>query len=78
MKVRSPIFCPARRCATWVDIDMLSWPPATTTVESPSIRCCAPSATALSPEPQTWFTVKADDSIGSPARIADCRAGFWP
>ena len=37
-----------------------------------------PSATALRPEPQSWFRPQAVFSCGTPALIAACRAGFWP
>ena len=57
---------------------MLSCPPATTIVSSPSTMCCAPSATARSPEPQTWLMLQAALSFGRPALICACRAGFCP
>ena len=57
---------------------MLSWPPAATMSASPSMMCWAPSATARRPEPQTWFSDHAALSIGRPALICACRAGFWP
>ena len=60
MKFRSPIFCPARRCAACIDSDMLSCPPATTIASSPSMMCCAPSATALQP--------RAADLVDAPGR----------
>src|SRR5215468_2887466 len=34
--------------------------------------------TALSPDPQTLFTVSAATVSGRPPRSAACRAGFWP
>ena len=40
--------------------------------------CCMPSATARSPEPQSWFRPQAVTSFGTPAAIAACRAGFCP
>jgi hypothetical protein len=46
---------------------MLSWPPATTILEEPSWICWAPSATALSPEPHSWFMPQAGASTGMPA-----------
>ncbi len=57
---------------------MLSWPPATMTSASPARIACAASITALSPDPHTLFTVNAGTLFGIPARIAACRAGFWP
>ena len=57
---------------------MLSWPPATTMLSSPSVMCWAPSATALRPEPQTWLIPQAALSFGSPALMCACRAGFCP
>ena len=38
----------------------------------------APSITALSPDPQTLFTVRPAASMGIPALIIACLAGFWP
>ena len=57
---------------------MLSIPPATTRPESPRRIAWSASMTALSPEPQTLLTVVAPTDVGSPAKIAACRAGFWP
>ncbi len=78
MNGRSPIFWPWRRFCAWVLSDMLSCPPAATMSASPSMMCCAPSATARRPEPQTWLMPQAALSIGRPALICACRAGFWP
>ena len=55
-----------------------SCPPATTMSESPCAMACAPSMAALRPEPQTLLMVIAGTMSGNPARIAACRAGFWP
>src|SRR5687767_7895876 len=57
---------------------MFSWPPATTTSESPLAIACAPSMAAFRPEPQTLLMVMAGTMSGSPAQIAAWRAGFWP
>ena len=57
---------------------MLSVPPATTTSASPQRTACAASITALSPEPQTLFTVCAGTDSGSPALMEAWRAGFMP
>ena len=57
---------------------MLSWPPAMTIRDEPDWICWAPSATALSPEPQSWFMPQAGASTGMPAAIEACRAGFCP
>ena len=58
------------------DIDSI--PPATATCRWPALIACAASMTALSPEPHTLLRVKAGVSLGIPARIMACRAGFWP
>jgi len=55
-----------------------SWPPATTTSESPFAIACAPSIAALRPEPHTLLIVIEGIISGRPARIAAWRAGFWP
>ncbi len=57
---------------------MLSCPPATTMLLSPVRICCAPSATARRPEPQSWLMPKAVLLSGMPASIAALRAGFCP
>ena len=44
---------------------MLSWPPATTMALSPVRICCAASATARRPEPQTWLMPKAVFVVGN-------------
>ncbi len=36
---------------------MFSMPPASTTSESPSAICCAPSCTAFIPEPHAMLTL---------------------
>src|SRR5712691_77692 len=72
---RSPQRAPGRRNGAPL---MLSVPPATTTSASPHRSACAASITAFSPEPQTLFTVWAGTDSGSPALMADCRAGFMP
>ena len=67
MNFTSPILVPSRRCeqcGAWL---MLSWPPATTTLEEPSSICWAPSATARRPEPHSWFMPQAGASTGMPA-----------
>ena len=53
-------------------------PPATTHCSSPALIAWAASMTALSPEPQTLFTVIAGIVPGRPAWIAAWRAGAWP
>ncbi len=53
-------------------------PPATTRRASPARIAWAASMTALSPEPQTLFTVRAGMVAGSPALTAACRAGACP
>src|SRR5688572_12796884 len=53
-------------------------PPATTRSASPALIACAASITALSPEPQTLFTVTGGIDGGSPAWSAAWRAGFCP
>ena len=69
---------PLRRCAAcWLWL-MLSWPPAMTMFAAPDWICWAPSATARSPEPQTWLMLHAGLSTGMPAAMDACRAGFWP
>jgi hypothetical protein len=55
-----------------------SWPPATTSSESPLAIACAPSIAACSPEPQTLLIVIAGTMYGMPALIAAWRAGFCP
>ena len=50
--------------------DMLSMPPATMTLASPALICVVASITALSPEPQTLFTVVHGTLFGIPAPIA--------
>jgi hypothetical protein len=67
MKLRSPIFCPARSGAAWGESVMFSCPPAATMDASPSMMCWAPSATARRPEPQTWLMPQAALSLGRPA-----------
>src|SRR5579872_871318 len=57
---------------------MLSCPPAMTMPASPSRICCAPSATARRPEPQSWLRLQAGLSRGTPAATAAWRAGPWP
>jgi hypothetical protein len=42
----------------------------------PSAICCAPTATARKPEPQTWFNPQAGVSTGMPTPIDAWRAGF--
>jgi hypothetical protein len=46
---------------------MFSCPPAAMMEASPSMMCCAPSATARRPEPQTWLIDQAALSFGRPA-----------
>src|SRR3954471_19520548 len=55
-----------------------SCPPATTMSASPLAMDCAPSMAALRPDPHTLLMVIAGTISGSPARMAACRAGFWP
>ena len=57
---------------------MLSMPPAATMALSPVRICCAASATARRPEPQTWLMPNAVLASGRPAARAAWRAGFWP
>ncbi len=57
---------------------MFSMPPATTMSTSPVRIICDASATALRPEPQSMFTVVDGTSLGIPAPMAACRAGFCP
>ena len=57
---------------------MLSMPPATTSDASPARMAWSASITAFKPEPQTLLTVNAPTESGNPAKIAACRAGFWP
>jgi len=57
---------------------MFSMPPATTIAASPRRIASAAIAIAFSPEPQSLLIVVAGTSIGSPARIAACRAGPCP
>ena len=57
---------------------MFSIPPATTISASPVNSSAAARFTALSPDPQTIFTVIAGTSFGIPAWIDAWRAGFWP
>src|SRR5487761_142172 len=57
---------------------MLSIPPATKQSPSPALIPCAASMIALSPEPQTLFSVRAHVSGGRPEKSAACLAGFWP
>ena len=45
---------------------------------SPVAMLWAPSATALSPDPQTMLTPMAGTSWGRPADTEAWRAGFWP
>jgi len=58
--------------------DMLSMPPATTVLESPTSRDCPPSITALSPDPHTLLIVMQGTLDGSPAKMAAWRAGACP
>ncbi len=53
-------------------------PPAATMALSPVRICCAASATARRPEPQTWLMPKAVFESGMPAMRAAWRVGFWP
>ena len=55
-----------------------SWPPATTTSNSPARMSWSAKAMASSPERQTLFTDSAGTVIGMPALTAACRAGIWP
>ena len=57
---------------------MFSMPPASTTSESPSAICCAPSCTAFIPEPHAMFTLYAETSTGTPARTLTWRPVFGP
>ncbi len=57
---------------------MFSMPPATTTSALPARIMSAARFTALSPEPQTLFSVDAGTSTGSPAPSAACRATLCP
>lgn len=57
---------------------MDSWPPATTTSNSPARMSWSASAMASSPDRHTLLTVSAGTFIGMPALIAACRAGIWP
>ena len=67
-----PARAPRKRYGAF-DID--SMPPATTSLASPAAICVAASITALSPEPQTLFTVVHGTELGSPAASAAWRAG---
>ena len=78
MNCMSPIFTPLRRYAACGAMLMLSWPPAITILLSPVRICCAPSATARSPEPQSWLMPNAVLLSGMPASSAALRAGFCP
>src|ERR1017187_247053 len=57
---------------------MFSMPPATTHSASPARIAWAASATVLMPLPQTLLMVVDGTLSGSPAPIADWRAGFCP
>ena len=57
---------------------MFSIPPTSTTSASPSAICWAPSWAAFIPEPQAMFTLNAETSCGTPARIETWRPVFGP
>ena len=63
------------RCGAWL-ID--SWPPATTTSNSPARISWSASAIASTPDRQTLLMVSAGTVSGMPALCAACRAGIWP
>src|ERR1700761_3830674 len=77
--VTSPYLYPARlsisRCGALV-ID--SWPPATTTSNSPARMSWSASAIASMPDRHILLMVSAGTSQPIPAATADCRAGIWP
>ena len=78
-RVASPAFCPDRRPGKrWGALLMLSIPPATITSASPSMICCAASATAMRPLPQTLLMVAAGTWSGRPACSIAWRAGAIP
>lgn len=61
---------------TWL---MDSIPPATiTSWPWPNIKVCAANETVFMPLLQTLLTVVQHTDVGSPAKIAACRAGAWP
>ena len=75
----SPYLKPSRlfssRCGALV-ID--SWPPATTTSNSPARISWSASAMASMPLRQTLLMVRAGTVIGMPPLVAAWRAGIWP
>ena len=75
----SPYLKPSRdlgsRCGAWV-ID--SWPPATTTSNSPARISWSASAMASRPDRHTLLMVSAGHAQRMPALWAACRAGIWP
>ena len=77
--VTSPYLKPSRlfssRCGALV-ID--SWPPATTTSNSPARMSWSASAMASMPDRQTLLMPSAGTVIGMPALAAAWRAGIWP
>ncbi len=73
-----PMRTPWRRYWQWGASDMLSWPPATTMLASPRRIACAPMTTERNPEPHRKLTLIAVVSIGRPALIDACLAGFCP
>ena len=55
---------------------MLSAPPATAVVQSPSRMCCAAETMACKPEPHRRFTVRAGVPTGTPASTAATRERY--
>src|ERR1700753_699358 len=57
---------------------MDSWPPATTTSNSPARMSWSASAMASMPDRHILLMVSAAPPQPIPAATADCRAGIWP
>src|ERR1700684_3102534 len=57
---------------------MDSWPPATTTSNSPARMSWSASAMASMPDKHILLMVSDGTSQPMPAATADCRAGIWP
>src|SRR5690606_17396420 len=75
----APYLKPSRDFGSrWGALVMDSWPPATTTSNSPARTSWSASAMASSPERHTLLMVSAGTFIGMPAMTAAWRAGICP
>ena len=79
LSVTSPYLKPSRLLGSrWGALVIDSWPPATTTSNSPARMSWSASAMASMPDRHTLLIDRAGTSIGMPALTAAWRAGIWP